>query len=129
MTEGNKNIHLEKDRDIENIMGSLLRTGVAAAAAIVAFGAFLYLIKYGFTIPQYSAFKGEPEGLKSIGGILKEVLYFNSRGIMQLGLLVLIATPVARVIFAIIGFALEKDYTYTVISAIVLGILLFSLFT
>ncbi|HEX2962540.1 MAG TPA: DUF1634 domain-containing protein [Ignavibacteriales bacterium] len=124
-----KNIRPEKDRSIENIMGSLLRTGVVAAGAIVAFGAFLYLIHYGFAIPQYSAFKGEPEALRSIGGIIKEAFSFNSRGIMQLGLLVLIATPVARVIFAIIGFAIEKDYTYTVISAIVLGILLFSLFT
>ncbi|MCU7500757.1 MAG: DUF1634 domain-containing protein [Ignavibacteria bacterium] len=129
MKKENINIPLEKDRNIENIMGSLLRTGVVAAAVIVAFGAFLYLTKYGFAIPQYSAFKGEPEALKSIGGIIKEAFSFNSRGIMQLGLLVLIATPVARVIFAIIGFAAEKDYTYTVISAIVLGILLFSLFT
>ncbi|MGE5353162.1 MAG: DUF1634 domain-containing protein [Acidobacteriota bacterium] len=129
MTEENKNIHLEKDRDIENIMGNLLRTGVVAAAVIVGFGAILYLIKYGFTIPQYSVFKGEPEGLTNIIGIIKEAFSFNSRGIMQLGLLVLIATPVARVVFAIIGFSLEKDYLYTVISVIVLGILLFSLFT
>lgn len=128
MTEENKHISVEKDRDIENIMGNLLRTGVFAAAIIVAFGALLYLVKYGINIPEYSVFKGEPAELKSIGGIFIEAFSFNSRGIMQLGLLILIATPVARVIFAIIGFTMEKDYTYTVISIIVLGILLISLF-
>lgn len=128
MTE--KNImRTDKDRDIENIMGNLLRTGVISAAVIVAFGAVLYLIKYGFSIPEYSVFKGEPAELKSIGGIFKEAFSMNSRGIMQLGLLILIATPVARVIFAIIGFSIEKDYMYTAISIIVLCILLFSLLT
>lgn len=110
-------------------MGNLLRTGVVAAAIIVLFGAVLYLMKYGFTIPEYSVFKGEPAALTSITGIIKEAFSFNSRGIMQLGLLVLIATPVARVVFAIIGFAIEKDYTYVIISVVVLGILLFGLFT
>lgn len=129
MTEENKNIHLEKDRDIENIMGNLLRTGVVAAAVIVLIGAVLYLIKYGLSIPEYSVFRGEPAGLKSIGGIIGEAFSLHSRGIMQLGLLVLIATPVARVIFAIVGFSIEKDYKYTLISVIVLCILLFSLLT
>lgn len=128
MTEKNI-IRTDKDQDIENIMGNLLRTGVIAAAVIVAFGAAIYLHKYGFSIPQYSLFKGEPAELRNIGGIFKEAFSFNSRGIMQLGLLILIATPVARVIFAIIGFSIEKDYMYTAISVIVLCILLFSLLT
>lgn len=129
MTEEKNTISVQKDRDIENIMGNLLRTGVVAAAVIVFIGAVLYLIKYGLTLPEYSTFRGEPAELKSIGGIISEAFSFHSRGIMQLGLLVLIATPVARVIFAIIGFSIEKDYTYTVISVIVLCILLFSLFS
>jgi uncharacterized membrane protein len=47
--------------------------------------------------------------------------------LIQLGLLLLIATPVARVAVAIVGFALERDRLYTVISLIVLLILLASL--
>jgi uncharacterized membrane protein len=47
--------------------------------------------------------------------------------IIALGLLVLIATPIARVVFAIVGFARERDMLYTVISFIVLAILVFSL--
>jgi uncharacterized membrane protein len=88
----------------------------------------LYLVKNGFRLPEYSVFKGEPAELKSVGGIMREAFSLSSQGIIQLGLLILIDTPVARVIFAIIGFTIEKDYTYTIISIIVLCILLFSLF-
>jgi uncharacterized membrane protein len=44
-----------------------------------------------------------------------------------LGLLLLIATPVARVAFSVIGFALEKDWMYVVITLIVLALLIYSL--
>ena len=66
--------------------------------------------------------------MRTFAGILADIGQFRGRGIIQLGLLLLIATPVARVVFAIIGFALEKDRLYVVVAALVLGILLFSLF-
>jgi uncharacterized membrane protein len=47
--------------------------------------------------------------------------------VIQLGILVLIATPVARVLFSMLGFALERDWMYVVITAIVLALLLYSL--
>ena len=46
---------------------------------------------------------------------------------MQFGLLLLIATPVARVAMAVVGFALERDRLYVVVSLIVLTVLLLSL--
>ena len=53
--------------------------------------------------------------------------HLQSRGMIQLGLLLLIATPVARVVFAVIGFYLERDRMYTIVSLIVLAVLVFSL--
>ena len=53
---------------------------------------------------------------------------FHGQAIIQFGLLLLIATPVARVAFAAIGFAMERDYLYVVITLIVLVVLLYSLF-
>lgn len=129
MTEDKKHTGIVKDRDVENIMGNLLRTGVIAAAVIVVTGAVMYLIESWGSRPEYGIFRGEPASLRSLGGIINEAFSLNSRGIIQLGLLILIATPVARVVFAIIAFAMEKDHTYTVISTIVLLILLISLFT
>ncbi len=116
------------DLRIEIIVGVLLRTGVILAASVVLFGAVLYLTRHGHEIANYSAFHGEPESLKSPVGIFQGVMQVNARAIIQLGLLLLIATPVARVLFSAIAFALERDPMYVGITLIVLAILLFSLF-
>jgi len=47
--------------------------------------------------------------------------------LIQLGVLLLVATPVARVVFAVVGFALERDRLYVVVSVAVLAILAASL--
>jgi uncharacterized membrane protein len=52
----------------------------------------------------------------------------QSRSIMQLGLLLLIATPIARVIFSVFAFAIEGDRMYVIFTLIVLTVLLYSLF-
>jgi uncharacterized membrane protein len=46
---------------------------------------------------------------------------------MQLGLLVLIATPITRVAFSVFAFFYERDWKYVVFTLIVLGLLLYSL--
>jgi uncharacterized membrane protein len=59
---------------------------------------------------------------------LREAFSFQGRGIIQLGLLLLIATPVARVALSIVGFAAERDRMYVSFALIVLAILFYSLF-
>jgi len=51
----------------------------------------------------------------------------HAHGIIQLGLLLLIATPVARVAFSVVAFAAERDWLYVAITLIVLAILIYSL--
>jgi uncharacterized membrane protein len=116
------------DFRIEIIIGTLLRTGVILAASVVLFGAVLYLTRHGHEVPNYASFHGEPESLKNPVEIFQGVMHMSARAIIQLGLLLLIATPVARVLFSAIAFALERDPMYVVITLIVLAILLFSLF-
>lgn len=116
------------DKRVETIVGNLLRAGVLLSAAVVLAGGILYLIHYGSGAPDYKVFRGEPEELKGLTGIVKGALSLKRRGLIQLGLLLLIATPVARVIFAVIAFALQRDVTYVIISLIVLGALVFSFF-
>ena len=65
--------------------------------------------------------------IRTVAGILQSAAHFNSEGLMQVGLVLLILTPVARVALAVVGFALERDRFYTVVSLIVLVILAFSL--
>jgi len=108
-------------------MGKLLRAGVLLAAMVVLVGGLLYLVHYGAFAPNYHVFHGEPQDLRSVIGILTEVLYFRSGGIIQLGILLLIATPVGRVLFAIFGFYRQRDWMFVAISLLVATLLLVSL--
>jgi uncharacterized membrane protein len=116
------------DQKVEDLVGNLLRAGVSLAALIVFAGAVVYLAKHGGEPAAYSVFRGEPNQLRSIPGVLREAIAFQGRGIIQLGLLLLVATPVARVVLSIVGFAAERDRMYVGFATIVLVILLYSLF-
>ncbi len=115
------------DKKIENILGNLLRAGVGLSAFVVFCGGVVYLALHGRSPADYRVFQGEPSDLRSVPGVVRDAWQMNGRGIIQLGLLFLIATPVARVIFSIWGFAAEHDRMYVVFTVIVLAILLFSL--
>ena len=112
---------------MDEIIGQLLRTGVIVAAAIVLLGGTVYLIRHHVPVMSYQIFQGEPEELRSISGIVHEALHFSGRGLIQFGLLILIATPVARVVFSLLAFLYERDWTYVVVTAMVLALLLYSL--
>ena len=116
------------DQRVEIIIGTLLRTGVMIAASVVLIGAAVYLVRHGNEIPHYSIFRGEPERLKSIPEIVNGIVHLQARAIIQFGLLLLIATPVARVAFSAAAFAVERDYFYVGVTLIVLAILLYSMF-
>ncbi len=115
------------DLRIEIIIGALLRTGVILAGAVVLFGAVVYLAHHGHNPAIYTVFRGEPESLTSLSGIIQGVLHMSGSAIIQLGLLLLIATPVARVAFSAVAFAIERDYMYVGITLFVLAVLLYSL--
>ncbi len=119
---------LQEERRLDIVIGTLLRAGVVLAAAVVLFGASVYLTRHGFEHPSYKTFRGEPADLRTMTGVAHEVAGFRGRGIIQLGLLLLIATPIARVAFSAWAFARLGDGRYVVITLIVLGLLLFSVF-
>jgi uncharacterized membrane protein len=115
------------DEKMEQIIGTLLISGVILAALIVLVGGVLYLIRYGATLPDYTVFRGEPAELRSLFGIMGGGLSFQIRSVIQLGLLLLIVTPVARVAFSILAFALQRDRTYVIVTLIVFAVLMYSL--
>lgn len=116
------------DEEVELRVGALLKAGVLTASALVAVGGVIYLIKYGAAPPHHETFTGEPDDLKSISGIVRAAWELRARGLIQLGLLVLLATPVARVAFSLYAFVQQRDRTYVLITAFVLLLLLGSLF-
>lgn len=115
------------DQRIEQIVGRLLQTGVTVAGTVVMVGAVIYLARHAWEPVGYGVFRGEPAEYRTIAGILHGVATFRGRGFIQLGLLLLIATPVARVAFSVWGFAAEKDKMYVAVTLFVLAVLLYSL--
>lgn len=116
-----------KDVDIERMVSVLLRTGVLIAGAVVLLGGVYYLTRHGNEPANYHVFRGQPAIDRFVTRIFAGAISLRPRSIIQLGILLLIATPIARVVLSLIGFAFERDRTYVVITAIVLCILLFSL--
>ena len=115
------------DKTIEKIMGNLLRYGVLISALVVMTGGIVYVFQHGFDIANYRKFVSEPKRLRDFSLILDGVIHGRGRSIIQFGVFVLIATPIARIVFSIIGYLLEKDYLYLVLTMIVLMIILLNL--
>jgi uncharacterized membrane protein len=116
------------DQRIDQIMGRLLQTGVILAASVVLVGGMVYLTRHRLPVTNYRVFQGEPVELRTIAGIFDEAIGLRGRGLIQLGLLILIATPVARVAFSFFSFLYQRDWTYVAVTVIVLGLLFYSLF-
>jgi len=112
---------------MEEIIGNLLRAGVILSAVVVSFGGSIYLTRHYSQHADYRTFHGELPDFTSIRGILHSAYGLHGQGFIQLGLLLLIATPVARVAFSIWGFAEEHDRMYVIFTVIVLAVLLYSL--
>jgi len=118
------------DERVEVIIGNLLRIGVIVSALIVFSGGFLHLMSDGHKpAPDMHDFRKQPRQLRNPVHILREAASMHELGLIMLGLLLLIATPVARVIFSVAAFALQRDYLYVFFTLLVLSVLLYSLFS
>jgi len=116
-----------EDYELEQRLGILLRAGVILSATVTLIGGILYLLQHGGDSASYHVFVSEPAGLRTVGGVIGGVARGDSASIIQLGVLLLIATPVARVFISVIGFARERDWMYVGCSLIVLALLVYSL--
>jgi len=116
-----------KDKDMQVIIGWILRGGVMVSIILVFIGGVFFVYRHGHSIPDYRTFKGVPVFIHDFGGIVNGVINMKGQAIIQLGIVLLIATPVVRVAFSAVGFLLEKDYLYTFITLIVLLIILASM--
>ena len=115
------------DWQVDQIIGNLLRIGVTTAALVVLAGGLAYLISHPGATQNFRMFSGEPAELRSVSAIVKGSLALHSIQVIQAGLLLLIITPVARVVFSVVAFALQRDRTYVIVTLIVLSLLLYSI--
>ncbi|MCW5317597.1 DUF1634 domain-containing protein [Nostoc sp. KVJ3] len=122
-----KSRHSNFERRFEQFLGNLLRVGVILATTLVLVGGILYLIRHGNEAPNYQFFRGELPEFRSPSGVVTSVESGRRRGIIQFGLLVLIATPVVRVACSLLAYVRQRDFTYIIVTLIVLLGLLYSL--
>lgn len=119
--------HAPAEERVEQMVGNLLRVGVLIAAAVALVGGIAYMVHHGALVPDHSVFRGQPEMLSTLTGVITGAFALQPAAIVQLGIVLLIATPVARVLLTLIAFAVQRDGMYVLISAIVLVLLTYSL--
>jgi len=115
------------DERLEKMIATILLGGVLAAATVVFIGGIRYLLQHHADPVQYSRFILNDPRLTSVRTIAQLSWHFRGDAIIQLGLVLLIATPVTRVALSAVAFYLERDRLYLGVSTIVLAILIFSL--
>jgi len=115
------------DQELDISIAKMLLFGIIVSAIVVLIGASLELRNRSLATPDYSHFHATAVSLRSIAGVMHSAFHLNADGVIQLGLLLLIATPIARVVFCVIGFARQRDILYVAISSFVLVILFYSL--
>jgi uncharacterized membrane protein len=122
-----------KDPDSMNaLISGLLRYGVSLSAIIIMTGTILLLVRSGsqdisrlvvYNPNQIPHDNFDP----SLGHMVAGLAALDPQSIIELGVLVLLATPVARVFLSVLLFSAEGDRTYACITAAVLALLLFSM--
>ncbi|MEG0762009.1 Uncharacterized membrane protein [Chryseobacterium piscicola] len=117
------------DVDLNRSVGNLLRLGVILSVITSLIG-FIKLFVEGFKMPRkYKLLDMGTSSEKVWSHFWETLCKGEGMAIIQLGILMLIFTPLMRIIFALIGYLKEKDYTYVIISSIVLAIMAVSFFT
>jgi uncharacterized membrane protein len=117
----------EADLKMEIAISRMLRVGVSLAAFVVLGGEVLYLWQARGVRTDYRYFHGVPTPVDHFWPVLEDLGHLDSRSIIRLGILLLVATPIVRVGFCLYSFAMQKDKLYVLISGTVLAVLLYSL--
>ncbi len=122
------------DGPVELIISWLLRIGVWTSISTIVLGLVLLIAKDGSKLMHRQpggldgllkqGLPGQPATLSAYGDVLLSVRHGQGLGVVMLGLLVLLLTPVLRVAVSIVAFLVERDVLYVWITIVVLCLLL-----
>jgi uncharacterized membrane protein len=110
---------------IEKKIGAVLLAGTLFSMAVVLIGGIWYLSQFGNDNVQFELLRSMPKS-RSIDEIWRVALSFTPLGIVELGLLLLVATQLLRVAMLCVFYAIIGDYGFTSISCFVLLVLIYS---
>ncbi len=125
--DANSNLKTLSEQQFEQLLSNLLKYGVLIASSVVLVGGILYLLRHGSEPVDYGFFQGVPSKLCSPTGVVTAALSGSYSGIIQLGLLLLVATPIVRVVISLLVFLKQREYIFSAISLFVLTALIYSL--
>ena len=117
-----------KDKNLALVIGNVMRWGVIVSLSLTFLGGLLYILSHPHEIISYKEYIEKDYSVAEIlGKTFSGLLHFDGESLITFGILLLFATPVLRVLFSLIGFILEKDKLYILITLIVLAIIFISL--
>jgi uncharacterized membrane protein len=119
-----------QDKQLQQIIGFTLRSGVLIAVLVGVLGGAVFLSSHYRDAVSFGTFTGTQSLFASPRMIVREAFQPQAQdtvnrglAIAQIGIICLLLTPVIRVALSIVGFALERDGIYVVITAVVLATL------
>lgn len=101
---------------MEDLISAFLRAGVILSAAVIGIGLAIAVFR-GTGIAAYPT---------TISGVITGITTLNLMAVIDLGLLLLIITPVVRVGMSVAVFLYERDYFYAAVTLFVLTVLMIS---
>ena len=110
-------------RPVETAVSRILRAGVLAALVASIGGTLLHFLDHPADQVSFAAFTGVDPALASPVGILRGAARADGLALMQLSVLILIATPVVRVLASLVTFAILRDRFFVLVTLLVLGML------
>jgi len=117
---------------ISDVIAIILRGGVYISGTILVVGLVAFLIQSpssrGLVTQVLRSSTVSPDIPTSFGAVGQGLRNGSATAIIELGVLVLLATPVVRVAASIFLFLFEADWLYTALTAVVLALLLISIF-
>jgi uncharacterized membrane protein len=122
----------QREDTFSSLIGFVLRYGVITSFAIVTLGCVLLFAEgqtgYFTLTSAQQLVDAQNRFLIGLVPLARGVASLKPYAVIDLGLLVLLATPVARVVVSVPLFAEQKRYAFVAITATVLVILLLSMF-
>lgn len=117
----------DAEGSLQHVVSLVLRVGVIAAATVGLLAVAYDLRVHGGEAVAFRHFQGTPPSERHVPEILGNALRFRPRALMMTAVLLLVLTPIVRVLVSLVGFIKERDRVYVVVTTVVLLALLGSL--
>jgi uncharacterized membrane protein len=121
-----------RTHQVERVISAVLRGGVGLSLLLVVAGTLLSFVHhptYVHSAPDLGQLtRPGAEFPHTLSDVLAGLREWHGQALVVVGLLVLVATPVARVAISILLFFLQRDRTFVIITTVVLALLLLSFF-